>query len=89
MSGFGSFGCFSFDRPELFPTRLRGRGSGCCYNAGRPLTAAGPFLVGTIAARQRDARVGAFQSLRVVGQVPLVGLLLPLVIEARGRTLED
>jgi MFS family permease len=65
-------------------------GSGFCYNAGRLLTAAGPFLVGTIASRQSDALAGAFQALRLVGVVPLVGLLLlPLVIETRGQTLAD
>lgn len=90
VSVFGIFGSFTFYLPELFPTRLRGSGSGFCYNAGRLLTAVGPFLVGTIAARQSDALAGAFQALRLVGLVPLAGLLLlPLVIETRGKALVD
>jgi len=90
LSVFGIFGSFTFYLPELFPTRLRATGSGFCYNAGRLFTALGPFLVGAIAARQADAMEGAFQALVLVGFVPLVGLLLlPLVIETKGRVLAD
>lgn len=43
-----------------------------------------------IAARQSDTLAGAFQALRLVGLVPLAGLLLlPLVIETRGKALVD
>src|SRR5512144_1407071 len=31
---FGIVGAFSFYFPELFPTRLRGTGSGFCFNTG-------------------------------------------------------
>jgi len=90
VSVFGIFGSFTFYLPELFPTRLRGTGSGFCYNAGRLLTAAGPLLVGSIAARNADSLTGAFGALKLVGFVPLIGvLLLPLVIETRGRNLPD
>ena len=90
VSVFGIFGSFTFYLPELFPTRLRGTGSGFCYNAGRLLTAAGPLLVGGIAARNADSLTGAFGALKLVGFVPLIGvLLLPLVIETRGRSLPD
>src|SRR3712207_7097001 len=41
--------------PELFPTRLRGTGAGFTYNVGRLIAAAGPFLVGSIAARGANA----------------------------------
>ena len=34
--------------PELFPTRLRGTGTGFCFNAGRFGTAAAMFLAGTM-----------------------------------------
>src|SRR6185295_5456802 len=43
---FGIVGAFSFYFPELFPTRLRGTGSGFCFNTGRYLAAVGPFVVG-------------------------------------------
>src|SRR5262249_30017974 len=48
---FGIVGGFTYYLPELFPTRLRASGAGFCYNIGRVLAAAGPFLVGTIAAQ--------------------------------------
>jgi hypothetical protein len=90
VSVFNIFGSFTFYLPELFPTRLRATSSGFCCNAGRLLTAAGPLLVGTIAARQADSLSAAFEALRLVGFMPLIGiLLLPLVIETRGRALLD
>lgn len=87
LSVFGVFGSFTYYLPELFPTRLRGTGSGFCYNAGRILAAIGPFMVGTIASQGVDAAVGV---LFWVGVVPLLGLLLlPLVIETKGQRLAD
>lgn len=87
LSVFGVFGSFTYYLPELFPTRLRGTGSGFCYNAGRILAAVGPFMVGTIASQGVDAAVGV---LFWVGVVPLLGLLLlPLVIETKGQRLAD
>ena len=81
---------FVFYLPELFPTRLRGTGSGFCFNLGRIVAAAGPFIVGTIASRGANALDSALQVLFYVGWVPVVGLLLmPWVIETRGRALPD
>jgi MFS family permease len=87
LTVFGVFGSFTYYLPELFPTRLRGTGAGFTYNVGRILAAVGPIVVGTIAARGHDA---ALQALFLVGVVPVVGLLLlPWVIETRGRPLMD
>lgn len=87
LSVFGVFGSFTYYLPELFPTRLRGTGAGFCYNAGRVFAAAGPFLVGVIAAQGVDAAVGV---LFWVGVVPLAALLMmPWVIETRGQRLAD
>ncbi len=84
---FGVFGSFTYYLPELYPTRLRGTGSGFCYNAGRVFAAAGPFAVGAIAKGGPDAIVDA---LFRVGFVPLLGLLLvPFVTETKGQTLAD
>ncbi len=84
---FGVFGSFTYYLPELFPTRLRATGAGFCYNVGRVLAAAGPFLVGSIAARGLDATLAA---LFAVGFVPLAGMaFLPWVVETRGRGLVD
>jgi hypothetical protein len=87
---FGVFGSFTYYLPELFPTRLRGTGAGFCYNAGRVIAAGGPFLVGSVAARGADALGTSLDVLFWVGIVPLLGLLLlPFVIETKGRDLED
>ena len=87
LTVFGVFGSFTYYLPELFPTRLRASGAGFCYNAGRILAAFGPFWVGSVAARGADSTMNA---LFAVGFVPLAGLLLlPWVVETRGRALED
>lgn len=87
LTVFGVFGSFTYYLPELFPTRLRGSGAGFCYNAGRILAAGGPFVVGSIAAR---GAASTLQALFAVGFVPLAGLLLlPWVVETRGKALED
>ncbi len=78
MMTFGIVGAFSFYFPELFPTRLRGTGSGFCFNTGRYLAAAGPFVVGHalgVVATPADA-------IKWVAVVPLVGFCLtPFVVE--------
>jgi MFS family permease len=84
---FGVFGSFTFYLPELFPTRLRGTGSGFCYNIGRVAASAGPFLVGAIASRGVEH---AMTAISFVAVVPLLGLLLvPFTTETRGRPLAD
>ena len=90
LSVFGVFGSFTYYLPELFPTRLRATGAGFCYNAGRILAAVGPFVVGSFAARGAGAVEGVLRVLFWVGAVPLAGLLLlPFVVETKGRTLAD
>jgi MFS family permease len=86
LSVFGVFGAFTFYLPELFPTRLRATGSGFTYNAGRVATAAGPFIVGLVAASGMDP-LGV---VRWVALVPLVGIVLVIariVPETRGQNL--
>jgi MFS family permease len=90
LTVFGVFGSFTYYLPELFPTRLRGTGAGFTYNVGRLIAAAGPFLVGSIAARGANALESAMDVLFWVGFVPVIGLLtLPFVIETKGRVLTD
>ena len=89
LSVFGVFGSFTYYLPELFPTRLRATGAGFCYNAGRFIAAAGPFLVGSIAGLGANADETAMRVLFWVGIVPLLGLLLmPWVLETKGKELE-
>jgi MFS family permease len=90
LTTYGVFGAFTFYLPELFPTRLRGTGAGFTYNIGRLIAAFGPFLVGSIAANGANSLDSAIRVLFWVGVVPLLGVAtLPLVIETRGRALED
>lgn len=90
VSTYGIFGSFTFYLPELFPTRLRGTGAGFTYNIGRLIAAFGPFLVGSIAASGANALDSAIRVLFWVSIVPLAGILmLPLVVETRGKLLED
>jgi MFS family permease len=90
LSVFGVFGSFTYYLPELFPTRLRGTGSGLCYNIGRVVAAGGPFLVGSIARSGASALDSAMHVLFFVGFVPILGTLaLKWVIETKGRALPD
>ena len=90
LSVFGVFGSFTYYLPELFPTRLRGTGSGFCYNIGRVIAAVGPFLVGHIASLGADTLASATHALFFVGFVPLLGLLaVPFIVETRDRALAD
>jgi MFS family permease len=88
LTVFGIFGAFTYYLPELFPTRLRGTGSGFCYNAGRLITAIGPFILGSVSAKSDNPLQTAIQLLFFVGFVPLLGILvMPLVIETKNRKL--
>jgi MFS family permease len=90
LAVWGITASFSFYLPELFPTRLRGTGSGFCFNLGRIVAAIGPFVVGTVASRGANALDVALQLLFYVGWIPLAGLaLMPFVIETRGRVLPE
>jgi len=90
LTVFGVFGSFTYYLPELFPTRVRGTGAGFCYNAGRIIAAAGPFLVGWASSRGTDSLKTITTLLFYVGFIPLLGMLaLPWVMETRGRPLED
>jgi MFS family permease len=46
----GVFGLFTIWLPEMFPSTLRGAGSGFAFSMGRILGAAGPTLIGALAA---------------------------------------
>jgi MFS family permease len=46
----GVFGLFTIWLPEMFPSALRGAGSGFSFSMGRVLGAAGPTLIGAFAA---------------------------------------
>lgn len=74
LTVFGVFGSFTFYLPELFPVRLRGTGSGFCYNAGRIVTSCFPLAVGYVASQGIDP----LPILRWVALAPAIGVLLVL-----------
>jgi MFS family permease len=86
---YGVFGAFPFYLPELFPVRLRATGAGFCYNIGRVVAAAGPFVVGIISAAAGGSSAVIIHTLFWLGLVPLgVGLSAKfLIVETRGRAL--
>jgi MFS family permease len=70
----GIFSGFPIYLPELFPTHMRTTGAGFCFNAGRVLSATGPFLTGSLVAQlgsySRAASSIAF--IYVLGMVVLI-----------------
>lgn len=82
----GIFSGFPIYLPELFPTRLRATGAGFCFNIGRVLAAAGPFLTGYLV-----TVLGGFgRAASLVALIYLVGLLLlPFARETRGHPLPE
>jgi MFS family permease len=88
---YGIFSVYVFYLPELFPTRLRAFGSGLSFNLGRLIAAAGPFIVGTLAARASGNSDMIVGTLVWIGLIPLLAAPLSLrwVVETRGRALPD
>jgi MFS family permease len=87
LSVFGVFGSFTFYLPELFPVRMRGTGSGFCYNAGRLLTLPFPFAVGYVARTGKNP----LDILIWVALAPAIGVLLLLLgvgVETRQRVAD-
>jgi MFS family permease len=90
LTSIGIFAIFPFYIPELFPTRVRCTGSGFTYNIGRLIAAGGPFLVGSISASGTNALDSASRLMFWLAVIPIVGiLLLPFVVETKGRELID
>jgi len=82
----GIFSGFAIYLPELYPTRLRATGAGVCFNIGRVLASAGPFLTGILV----TALGGFGRAASAVALIYLVGLaILPFAPETKGRPLPD
>jgi MFS family permease len=72
--------------PELYPTTLRGTGTGLCFNAGRVLAAPILFLGGWL---QRDADLSLARIASLVALLFVPGMLLLLAApETRGQELQ-
>jgi MFS family permease len=80
----GIYAGFPIYLPELFPTRLRATGAGFCFNIGRVVSAAGPFLTGVMV-----LSTGSFEY--AISVLSLVYLLGPVTLifarETRGQPL--
>lgn len=82
----GIFSGFPIYLPELYPTKLRATGAGFCFNAGRVLASAGPFLTGLLV----TALGGFGPAASAVALIYLLGLLiLPFAPETRGQPLPE
>ena len=78
FSGMGAF------MTELFPTRIRGSGQGFCYNFGRAVGAAFPFLIGYVSqVMSLGHAIGVFAA-GAYGLLIAAALTLP---ETRGTRL--
>ena len=82
----GIFSGFPIYLPELYPTRLRATGAGFCFNAGRILASASPFMTGWLV-----TTLGTFgRAASTVALVYLLGLVTLLFApETRGKPLQD
>jgi len=82
----GIFSGFPIYLPELYPTRLRATGAGFCFNAGRVLASASPFLTGWLV-----TQLGSFgRAASTVALIYLVGLMVLIFArETKGKPLPE
>lgn len=80
----GVFGLFTIWLPEMFPSALRGAGSGFAFSLGRVLGAAGPTLIGALA-----ASTGSFPlAISLLSLIYVIGLpFIALAPETANRPL--
>jgi MFS family permease len=80
----GIFSGFPIYLPELYPTHMRTTGSGFCFNAGRVLSASGPFITGHLVVAMGSYGMAA----SAVGLAYIVGMVtLVFARETRGQSL--
>lgn len=73
--------------PELYPTRLRGTGTGFCFNAGRILAAPILFIGGWM---QKDWGYSLAQTATILSMLYIVGAILPYFAkETKGSALME
>ena len=82
----GIFSGFPIYLPELYPTKLRATGAGFCFNAGRILASASPFMTGWLV-----TTLGTFgRAASTVALIYLVGLVVLLFApETKGKPLPE
>tara|TARA_R110002111_G_scaffold144910_2_gene211301 strand:+ start:170826 stop:172223 length:1398 start_codon:yes stop_codon:yes gene_type:complete len=73
--------------PELYPTRLRGTGTGFCFNAGRMLAAPILFIGGWM---QKDWGYTMAQTATILSMLYIIGAILPYFAkETKGSALME
>lgn len=82
----GVFGLFTIWLPEMFPSTLRGAGSGFAFSFGRILGAAGPTLIGAL-----SAATGSYPlAISLLSAIYIVGLpFIALAPETANRPLVE
>jgi hypothetical protein len=88
QSRFGTFGGLTYYLPELFPVTIRGLGIGFTYNAGRIITAFGPFIFAFLL----KSGVSALMIVQFVAIVPILGVVLMLLnvaFETKDMDIDD
>lgn len=80
----GIFSGFPIYLPELFPTHMRTTGAGFCFNAGRILSALGPYITGFLVMSCGSYGMAA-SSIALIYVVGMVALLFAR--ETKGRSL--
>jgi len=80
----GIFSGFPIYLPELYPTRIRATGAGFCFNIGRILASAGPFVTGYLVVTLGSLGLAVC----AVAVIYIGGLLiLPFAPETMGKPL--
>jgi MFS family permease len=84
LTTMGVYAGFPIYLPELFPTHLRGTGSGFCFNIGRVVAAFGPLATGAIV-----GATGSFaKAISILSCIYLVGpIALYFARETKGQKL--
>jgi MFS family permease len=82
----GIFSGFPIYLPELYPTRLRATGAGFCFNVGRVVASAGPFLTGFLVTALGGFGRAASAIALIYGVGPLI---LPFAPETKGKALPE
>ncbi|MBI1822069.1 MAG: MFS transporter [Nitrospirae bacterium] len=81
----GIFSGFPIYLPELYPTSVRATGVGFCFNIGRTLASAGPFVKGYLGTLFEPGK-----AVSLIGIVYLLGMvILPFAPETKGKPLPE
>lgn len=82
--GHGYFSVFGAMLAELFPSAIRATAQGLCYNGGRAVSAAAPWMIGFL-----STSIGLGPTLALTSLLYVIGAALVLLLpETRGKEIE-